>query len=51
MVDGSSTLELESVSNPCNYLANEAQAFAEQQQSQCISLVYAALDGHLCELA
>lgn len=31
MTDGSFTLELVSMSNPCDYLADKVQTYAEQQ--------------------
>lgn len=51
VVDGSSTLELISIFNPCDYLVVEVQAYAEEQQDSVITLFYATVDSHLCKLS
>ena len=47
LADGGSALEL--ISTLCDYLTEGVQANAEQQQGWSITLVYAALDVHLCD--
>lgn len=47
--DGHSTSEPVPTSTLSDDLVEGTEAYADQQQGQCITLVYLALDGDLCD--